>query len=167
MDLLDILTLGIKPLSEKQRRFHHLIDHLRQRLNDPEEHAKVTFDDIDEFYRNINAFDFSMVLFSGYYRTYIANLNRLKPDTDNLAIDRNLLKVAISENPYKPTTPKAILKHRIKYEYPVTSSFFIKRQKKDNLKKLNTPAAKPKQDEPAKPAKEWTRVPIPRHNHKR
>lgn len=165
MEFLDILTLGMKPLYEKQHRFHQIIEDLRRRLSDPEEHAKVTFEDIEAFYQKIKAFDFSFVLFSGYYKKYIANLNRMRPDSDNLAIDRNLLKVAISENVYKPTTPKAILKHRIKYDYPLTSGFFIKRQKKKNLKTLNAPASKAKITNPAKPTKEWTRVPIPRHHH--
>lgn len=167
MDLADIFSLGTKPLYKKQRRFHHLVVGLRERLDDPEKHAQVTYEDIHSFYEKINAFDFSFILFSNYYKKFISNLNRLRPDSGNLAIDRNLLKVAISENGYKPTTPKAILKHRIKYDYALTSPFFIKRQKKDNLKKLNTPVAKPKREDPSKPNKEWTRVPIPKHNHRR
>lgn len=161
--LQNILSLGTKP----QLRFHHLIADFRERLSDPEKHAEVTFADIEEFYQNLNAIDFRLVPFSTYYKKYIANLNRVRPDTDNLAIDRNLLKVAISENAYKPTEPYPILKHRIKYDYLLTSKFFIKRQKKENLKKLNTPVPKSKSNDPSKPTKEWTRVPIPRHHPKR
>lgn len=119
--------------------------------------------DIDSFYNKLNNFNSRFVLFGKYYRKYIANLNRLKPETEDGNPDLSILRVALTENKWKPTTPFSILMHHIKYENKITSKPFIARQKKQNRKKLNAPVAKAIKDEKPKSSKEWIRVPMPRN----
>lgn len=142
--------------------FHTIISEFRTKLASPETQSKITSTDIDQFYNKLNGFKF--LFFKKYYKKYIDNLNRLKPDPEDQNPDWTLLQVAIAESEYKPTRPFDILIHRIKYDYALTSKFFIAYQKKQNLKKLNAPV-KAVKEEP-KPEKEWIRVPIPRSRPK-
>lgn len=142
--------------------FHTIISEFRNKLTNPQNQAKITTTDIDEFYSKINNLNLSFSLFPKYYRKYIANLNRLKPEAGDENPDLTLLKVALTENEWKPTKPFAIFVHHIKYDYKLTSKFFISRQKKQNLKKLNTPEVKINTCDNSKSCKEWTRVPIGR-----
>lgn len=143
--------------------FHKTITEFRNKLGS----KNITKAHIEEFYNKINTFNLSFSLFPKYYRKYIANLNHLKPDLEDDHPDLTLLKVALAENEWKPTKPFEIFVHRIKYDYALTSKFFIARQKKQNRKKLNTPAAKVTESEKPKATKEWIRVPIPRHHPKK
>src|SRR5690606_25337763 len=117
--------------------FHTLISEFRTKLASPESQAKITQSDIDQFYDELKKLNF--LFFKKYYRKFIANLNRLKPNPEDKNPDWTLLQVALAENKWKPTQPFPILIHRIKYEYALTSRFFIAHEKKQNLKKLNTP----------------------------
>jgi|SRR5690554_3483133 len=136
--VLNILTLGIKPLLEKQGRLHSIIVDFREKLSKRQE-GKLSIEDVEDFYRKINNFDFSFVFFARYYRNYIENLNRFKPQTEEENPDITFLLIAIAEDKWKPTKPSEVFKHHIKYKYPLTSHFFISRQKKENQKKLNSP----------------------------
>lgn len=142
--------------------FHTLISEFRNKLTSPQNQAKITTADIEEFYDKINNLNLRFSLFPKYYKKYITNLNRLKPEATDENPDLTLLKVALTENEWKPTKPFAIFVHRIKYDYKLTSKFFISRQKKRNLKKLNSPEAKVTPHEKTQSAKAWTRVPIGR-----
>ena len=139
--------------------FHTIITDFRNKLLSQ---GNITTTDIEAFYSKINNLNLSFSLFPKYYRKYIANLNRLKPDAGDENPDLTLLKVALTENEWKPTRPFNIFVHRIMYDYKLTSKFFISRQKKNNLKKLNSPEAKTMENEKPKFSKEWTRVPIGR-----
>ena len=143
-------------------KFHTIITEFRNKLTSTQHQPKITTADIEAFYNKINNFNLRFSLFPKYYRKYIANLNRLKPEAGDENPDLTLLKVALTENEWKPTKPFDIFVHRIKYDYKLTSKFFISRQKKQNLKKLNTPEAKVMQNEKPKSSKEWKRVPIGR-----
>lgn len=165
--VLNILSLGTKPLYEKHMRFHTIISDFRDKLENPKGQEKITPADIDSFYTKLNNFDFSFMFFSKYYRKYITNLNRLKPESDDSNPDLTLLRVALAENQWKPTTPSSIFIHHIKYENKITSKAFIAYQKKQNRKKLNAPVAKIKEIERPKSSEKWTRVPIPAHHPKK
>jgi len=162
--VLNILSLGIKPLYERQRRFHDLIIEFRNRFANPGRANRVQAD-IDEFYEKLNNFDFSLVLFEGYYRKHIENLNRLRPNLEGNEFDLKFIRIALEENKWKPTKPFAILRHHLKYEYKLTAKPFVSYQKKQHSKKLNTPEAIAKQNAKPKSSQNWTRVPI-RQNKK-
>lgn len=145
-------------------RFHTIISEFRDKLENPQGHDKITQADIDAFYKKLNNFNIRFVLFSKYYRKYIDNLNRLKPQPDDKKPDLTLLRVALAENEWKPTTPFSIFVHHLKYDNKLTSKPFIAYQKRQNKKKLNAPAVKVKEVEKPKKSEKWTRVPIPRHH---
>lgn len=145
-------------------RFHTIISQFRNKLGNQKNEQKITKADIDAFYNQLNKFNFSFVLFPKYYRKYIDNLNRLKPDPKDENPDLSLLRIALAENEWKPTTPFSIFIHHIKYDNKITSRPFIAYQKRQNRKKLNAPATKVKEVEKLKKSEKWTRVPIPRHH---
>lgn len=144
--------------------FHTIISEFRTKLASPETQSKITPTDIDQFYNKLNGLKF--LFFKKYYKKYIDNLNRMKPGPEDKNPDWTLLQVAIAESEYKPTRPFDILIHRIKYDYALTSKFFIAYQKKQNLKKLNAPVKAIKEETKPKAEKEWIRVPIPRSRPK-
>lgn len=148
-------------------RFNTIISEFRDKLGSSEEQNKMTSADIEAFYNKLNNFDFRFKLFPKYYRKYIANLKRLKPQSEDSNPDLTLLRVALAENKWKPTTPFAICIHHIKYDNKITSKFFIAYQKKQNRKKLNTPVAKVKDVEKPTESEQWTQVPMPRHQSKK
>ena len=163
--LLNILSLGTKPLYEKQRKFHETIVDFRNKLAQLKE-VPLTAEEIELFYEKLNKFDFSFVFFSDYYKKYIANLNRFKPKSINGPMDLTFLMIAIAEDKWKPTKPYDILVYNLKYKNRLTSKLFLSQQKKHNLKKLNSPEAKAKMNAKPESSNEWTRVPLPRDRNK-
>ena len=145
-------------------RFHSLISEFRDKLGSQQNELKITPADIDEFYNNLNNFDFRFILFPKYYKKYIDNLNRLKPEPEDKNPDFSLLRVALAENEWKPTTPFSIFVHHLKYDNKITSKPFIALQKRQNGKKLNVASKNIKEVEKPKNSEKWTRVPIPRHH---
>jgi hypothetical protein len=144
--------------------FHTIISEFRTKLASPETQSKITSTDIDQFYNKLNGLKF--LFFKKYYKKYIDNLNRLKPDPEDQNPDWTFLQIALAENEWKPTKPFAIFIHRLKYDYALTSKFFIAYEKKKNRKKLNAPVKAIKEETKPKAEKEWIRVPIPRSRPK-
>ncbi len=159
--VLNILSLGIKPLYERQLRFHEVISEFRNRLSELEE-VSLTQEEIDVFFLKLNSFNFGFTLFAAYYQKYIDNLNRFKPEAKEELLDLTFLMIALAEDKWKPTTPFQVLTYHVKYRYRLTSRFFISHQKKQNYKKLNAPDAIAKQNSKFDSSKKWTRVPIGR-----
>ena len=157
--VLNILSLGTKPLYEKQCRFHNLIADFRNKLARRGEH-QLTEADIDSFYNEVNNFDFNFVFFSDYYKKYIAVLNRFKPKPLHGNIDVTFLLIAIAEDTWKPTKPLAVFTYHLKYKYKLTSKFFISHQKNQNFRKINSPNMISKHSSKFDSSKKWTRVPI-------
>ena len=139
-------------------KFHDTITEFRNKLANLED-VNLTTDDVDKFYDELNSFDFHYSLFRKYYQNYIENINRFKPEVEN-NFDITFLKIAIAEDKWKPTKPLDIFKYHIRYKYKLTSKLFISRQKKENLKKLNTPDVLTKEESKFDSSKEWTRIPI-------
>ncbi len=148
-------------------RFHTIISEFRDKLESSQGKEDITKADIDAFYNKLDNINFSFVLFSKYYQKFIANLNRLKPQPEDKNPDLTLLRVALAENEWKPTTPFSIFVHHLKYDNKITSKAFIAYQKRQNRKKLNAPVATTKEVEKPKKSEKWTRVPIPRHHAKK
>ena len=142
-------------------KFHDTITEFRNKLANLED-FNLTKDDIDKFYDEINSFNFRFSLFGKYYQNYIDNINRFKPQEEN-NFDITFLKIAIAEDKWKPTKPLDIFNYHIRYKYKLTSKLFISREKKQNLKKLNTPDVLAKEKSKFDPSKKWTRVPIGRN----
>lgn len=157
--LLNILAVGIKPLLKKQQEFHKTIVDFRERLANLE-NQNLTEADIDSFYDKLDSFDFSLAFFGKYYRAYRENLNRFRPQSLHGNIDLTFLMIAIAENEWKPTEPSLVLKHYFKYDFPLTSHFVIKRQKKQNLKQLNPTEAIVDKKSNFSSSKKWTKVPL-------
>ncbi len=157
--VLNILSLGTKPIYDRQLKFHKTIVDFRDRLSRLQEES-LTVQDIESFYDAINNFDFKSTIFSEYFQKYIDNLNRFKPQELDGTIDLTFLKIAIGEDKWKPTDPQDVFLYHIKYKYKLTSKFFLSHKKKQNSKKLNAPdnilKVKPKKEQ----NQNWTRVPI-------
>lgn len=138
--------------------FHNAITEFRIKLANLED-VNLTKTDIDTFYDEINNFKFHFSLFGKYYQNYVDNINRFKPQQENY-FDVTFLKIAIAEDKWKPTKPLDIFKYHIQYRYKLTSKLFISRQKKQNLKKLNTPDTLIKEGSKFDTSKKWIRVPL-------
>ncbi|WP_026450240.1 hypothetical protein [Aequorivita capsosiphonis] len=138
--------------------FHKTISEFRDKLSKLHE-GGLSLADVEKFYNDINSFDFRFVLFAEYYRKYIENLNRFKPNTEDENPDVTFLLIAIKEDKWKPTRPTDVFLYHIRYKYKLTSKFFISRQKKQNRKKLDATEELEKQKSKFDPSKKWTRVP--------
>jgi len=159
--ILNILTLGLKPFYERQRSFHDLITDFRVKFSNPQR-AGMVADDVHEFYEKLNNFNFSLVLFKDYYKNYIESFNQLKPNVVNDSLDLTFLRIALTENKWKPTKPYLVFKYHLRYKFWLTSKFFISRQKKQNFKKLNEVGAVGNEKTKKDSNKKWERVPINR-----
>ena len=157
--VVNILSLGIKPLYERQLRFHKIISEFRNKLSRLQD-GDLTVADIDKFYNDLNNFDFRFVLFAEYYKKYVANLNRFKPNIEEENPDVTFLLIAIAEDKWKPTEFSPLFLYHLRYKFSLTSRFFISHQKKQNRKKLDVPGVLAKQNGKINSSQKWTRVPI-------
>ena len=157
--VLNILSLGTKPLYERQMRFHESITDFRDKLSRLDE-VSLTVAEIEDFYTKLNSFDFRFVFFEEYYRKYIANLNRFKPQTEDTNPDLTFLMIALAEDKWKPTKTIPVFFHHLRYKNSVTSKFFTSHQKKQNLKKLNPVGEAATQKSKFDSSKKWTKIPI-------
>lgn len=158
---LNIITLGIWAIYEKPRRFHKIISEFRDKLDNYQE-VKVTEAEIEKFFEELNEIDFSASIFPEYYRNYINNVNRFKPEGEDLILELSLLKVAIAEEKWRPTEPGPVFKYHMQYRNRLTSKAFISYEKKQNRKKIDTTSKIKKKEDASKSEKQWTRVPLSR-----
>ena len=137
-------------------RFYRLISQFRQKLAQSD---KVTKAEIETLYNRLNACDFRRSPFSSYYKSYVANLNRLRPEVGN-EVDRALLLAVIKETQWKPTKPFEVLLYHLKYKYKLTSIPFIAYQKRKRRKELDAPEIRAIIKSEQQPAKKWIKVPL-------
>jgi len=152
--LLNILTLGLKPLYERNLSYYNIIRDFREKLPRPQNKAtpisqdeqekiglpslsginvvnlatfKTTISEaeIDQFYNKLQYFDYSYILFPNYYRKFTANLMRFKPEAKNKNFDLFMVQQILQENPLKPLKPFPVLFYHIKWEIKWTSSIYI------------------------------------------
>ncbi len=157
--ILNIMTLGIRPLFLNQKKFHDLILEFRIKFSNPGR-AHLVYSDIGEFYERLGSFNFKRVFFRKYYEEYRGHLERFKPEMGDVESSLTFLRIALAENKWKPTRPLPVMVHHLKYEFKFTANPFITYQKKQQRKKLDAlgtganTTAKPKQSQ------NWTRVPL-------
>lgn len=161
--IFDILSLGIRPLLRKQRKFHDIISRFREKLINREEEP-LTIEDIEDFYSKMNNFNFRFVFFSDYYKKYIENLNRFKPNTEDRYPDITFLLIAIAEDEWKPTEPLPVFIYHLKFKYGLTRKFFVSNLKKKNRKLLDVKQKESLNKKKNSSQKKWTRVPLPNSN---
>ncbi len=158
--ILNILTLGLRPLYKKQYSFHHLIVRLRQVL----EKENEVLAEVDLLYNELENLNFHRILFPVYYRKYIEHLQRLRPEGEDLPLELALLKIAIAQDSLKPTKPFPVFLYHLMYRNRLTSRPYISYQKKQNRKRLDNLGTSGSKNSPGGPRKEWTRVPLPKKN---
>lgn len=84
----------------------------------------LTEADIDDFYNKLNNFNFNLIIFKNYYKSFIKNLNRFNPKAENNNFDLAILKTLLIEKNNRPLRPVPILIYHFKYEYKLTSWYF-------------------------------------------
>jgi|JI7StandDraft_1071085.scaffolds.fasta_scaffold266885_2 hypothetical protein len=162
--LLNIITLGLKPIYEKHRKFYEIICNFRNKLPRPQNTARklsedeleshpilsdlkhitvvdlsthkttVSEADIDQFYNELNHFDFSFMLFPKYYDGIVRNINRFNPKAENKNFDLFMVQQILKDNPIKPIKPIDVILFNLKWNFKPTSNVYIwllKRIKRD------------------------------------
>ena len=153
--ILNIVTLGLKPLYEKHLEFYKIIAEFRNKLPRPQNEAtslseeekskhpmlselkyinvidlsthKVSVNeaDIDLFYNKLNNFDFRFMLFQDYYKKYVNNLNRFHPKAENKDFNLVMVQQVLKDNPLKPLKPLDVLFFHLKWKILLTSKPYI------------------------------------------
>lgn len=154
--LLAILTLGIIPLYKKNNSYYLLISEFKKKLPRPQHRARkitaeeidnnpflpnsmkyvnaidlstlnpnLTEQDLDFFINSIDQFDYSWMIHKKYYRNYSTNILRLHPEGKAKNFDLTILQHILNDM-HKPLKPIEVLIYHLKYEYRVTSFFYIK-----------------------------------------
>ena len=161
--LLNIATLGLKSVYDKHRNFCQLITNFRNKLPRQQNTARKLTDteleshpglsglkymnvvdlatqkttvseaDIDQFYNELNHFDFRFMLFPKYYKGIVRNLNRFNPKADNKNFDLFMIQQVLKEDPLHPIKPVDVILFNLKWHFKPTSStyvWFLKRTKR-------------------------------------
>jgi hypothetical protein len=159
--LLAIITLGLKPLYDKNKSYYEIVNVFRKKLPRQQNQAKKLSDkeksnhpfiqgslkhmsvinmsphktslteaEIDQFYNELNDFNYSFVFFKDYYQKYTRNLNRFNPKAENKNFELAVLQIAIKEDPLHPLKPWAVFKLHLKYKWKLSSSVYMRFRKK-------------------------------------
>ncbi len=150
--LLNILTLGCKPIYEKNLSYYRIVNDFREKLPRPQNTANeirndelineglprvpfgkivnlsnlrpsLTEADIDQFYNKLEHFNYQFVLFPQYYKKFTKNLMRFNPRAENKNFDLYMLQLALKDNPDLPLKPIPVLLFHIKrFIYKKSSS---------------------------------------------
>lgn len=161
--ILNIITLGLKPVYDKHQKFYNIISNFRNKLPRPQNTAckltnseleshsvlsdmkymtvvdlsthKTTMSeaDIDQFYNELNHFDYRFMLFPGYYKGIVKNINRFNPKAENKNFDLFMVQQVLKDNPLKPIKPIDAIRFNLMWNYKLTSRihvWFLKRTKK-------------------------------------
>jgi hypothetical protein len=153
--LLSILTLGLKPLYERHLAYYKIIKEFQNKLPRPQNEARVISEeekeqdsvlsglkymhvidlsthkvsineaDIDNFYNQLNNFDYSFILFKKYYRKFTKNLNRFDPKATNKDFHLVMVQNIIRGDSLHPLKPFDVLLFHLKWEYKITSKVYI------------------------------------------
>lgn len=152
--LLNILSLGIKPLYEKNLSYYKIIRDFREKLprlqnaatpiaeKDREKlgipllmginvvnlstfKTSITESEIDQFYNKLEYFDYSFILFPKYYKKITSNLKRFKPNAQDGDFNLFMVQQVLKDNPLKPLKPIPVLFHHLKWEIKWSSRIYI------------------------------------------
>jgi hypothetical protein len=164
---LTIITLGLKPLYDKNNSYYKIIAQFRNKLPRHQNQAKklteeeiaksvlfkgvaqfmtvlnvsphktsLTEAEIDEFYNQLNNFDYRFIFFKDYYRRHTNNLNRFNPKAENKNFDLAIIQIVLKEDPLHPLKPIPVFIYHLKYKYKITSSIYLWERKRKRQKKL-------------------------------
>lgn len=152
--ILNIISLGIKPLYEKHLEFYQIIEEFRNKLPRPQNEARqlteeekskhpflhslqyltvldlsthkvsISEADIDLFYNRLNGFDYRFMLFKDYYQKYTANLNRFSPTADNRNFNLVMVQQVIKNEKLSPIKPIDVLIFHLKWKIKPTSKTY-------------------------------------------
>lgn len=151
---LNILSLGLKPLYERNLTYYKIVQNFREKLPRPqnaaltireEERKKIglpelkginvvdlaTFktsiseSEIDQFYNKLEYFDYSFIIFPNYYKKFTSNLMRFKPNAQNGDFNLFMVQQVLKDNPLKPLLPIPVFIHHLKWEIKWTSKVYI------------------------------------------
>ena len=152
--ILNILTLGLKPLYEKNLSYYKIIKDFREKLPRRQKEArKVTGEeiknspllsslqhfavidlsthktslsesDIDIFYNKLDSFDYTFILFKKYYKKYTRNLNRFNPKAEHKNFDLVMLQNIIKDDPQHPLKPIPVFIYHLKWKFKLTSYIY-------------------------------------------
>jgi hypothetical protein len=153
--ILNILTLGLKPLYEKNLSYYKIIRDFREKLPRHQNEARRIGEDeiknnpllsslqnftvldlsthrtslseseIDLFYNKLNSFDYGFILFKKHYKSYTKNLNRFKPKAENKNFDLAMLQNVIKDDPNRPLKPIPVLIYHLKWKFKFTSKIYV------------------------------------------
>jgi len=153
--ILNIITLGLKPLYEKHLGYYKIVKEFRDKLPRPQNEAKklteeevsnhpllssLTFttvvdlsthkvsiaeSDIDIFYNKLNNFDYRWMLFKNYYKKYTKNINRFNPKAENKNFELVMVQQVLRDDPLHPLKPLDVLIFHLKWEFKLTSKIYI------------------------------------------
>lgn len=153
--ILNIITIGLKPVYEKHLKYYKIIEEFRNKLPRSQNEAKglteeekskhpmlsdlkyinvldlsthkvsVSEADIDIFYNKLNNFDFRFMLFKDYYKKYTNNLNRFHPKAENKDFNLVMVQQVLKDNPIKPIKPLDVLIFQLKWKVMLTSKPYI------------------------------------------
>lgn len=153
--ILNILSLGLKPLYERHLAYYKIVKEFRDKLprtqnqartisDEEKEHhpllsglkymhvidlathrVSVSESDIDKFYNQLNNFNYHFILFTKYYRKFTTNLNRFDPKATNKDFHLVMVQNIIKDDPLHPLKPFDVLIFHLKWEYKLTSAIYV------------------------------------------
>jgi hypothetical protein len=153
--LLNIITLGIKPIYKKHLEYYKIIEEFRNKLPRPQNEAKKISDeeleknpvlsslkymtvldlsthkisiseaDIDLFYNKLNSFDYRFMLFKDYYKKYTTNVNRFSPQAENKNFNLVMVQQVLKDDPLHPIKPWDVLVFNLKWNVKFTSRIYV------------------------------------------
>lgn len=153
--ILNILTLGLKPVYEKHKKFYDIICNFRNKLPRSQNTARRLTDeelethpilsdlrymtvvdlsthkttiseaDIDHFYNELNHFDFCFMLFPKYYKGIVRNINRFNPKAENKNFDLFMIQQVLKDNTLKPIKPIEVIRFNLMWNFKPTSKVYV------------------------------------------
>lgn len=92
--------------------------------------TSITDQDINQFYNELQYFNYDFIWFKSYYRSYTSNLNRLRPQAESKNLDLVVLHNILKDDPFHPTKPLPVLILHLKYKIGWTSKIYNRLKKK-------------------------------------
>jgi hypothetical protein len=153
--IFNILSLGLKPLYEKNLSYYKMIREFREKLPRRQNEARKLSEaekknspvlsslqhftvvdlsthktslneaDLDMFYNKLESFDYSFMFFKNYYKRYTRNLNRFNPKAQHKNFDLVMLQNVIKDDPIHPLKPFDVLIYHLKWKFKFTSKIYI------------------------------------------
>jgi hypothetical protein len=92
--------------------------------------TSITEQELDVFMNSIRYFDYGFMLFKNHYKTYSANILRLKPTSTNKNFDLVVLQNVLQEDDIHPLKLSKVFIYHLKFKWKLTSRIYLKYIKK-------------------------------------